>query len=502
MDKVSETWTTAGVQAIFEIQTRESVESKDLIVPTALDAGLVHTPVCGLGWRFAVKIDRSSAQTVVVSDSGEVIQSYQVQLYFDPHLIGAAKYGELTLEVQVGHLIPTVEIVPIKFHLPTGDPRNAANLGLHTYPGNARPPRVTVTITFSPTLGLTLPTPLDHRIERALEETLEGEELVDIKFYAFSRRDRSQPQSPSESTFDEYSYELDSDLDSDQEIDAAPPPKTTKIEAEKADPAGRFARRGRVVVVKDTAYKTLKALLMYLYTGEIHFRSLRSNPEPAEASSRVQGPICSPKSMYRLADKLQLGLDELKMLSQARISASLAESNILEEVFSSFTSTYPVIQELEVGILTSNFSKKAAEGLRAMCVFKLRSDRQAPLPLPTPPAHHHLHIINMGVTIEVLKQGDGVRFPQRGDHVTIHYVGTLLNGDKFDSSRDRGNPFETEIGVGKVIKGWDEGVPQLSIGTKAKLTVTPDFAYGSRGFPPVIPPNSTLCFEVELLGIN
>ncbi|CAK5279701.1 unnamed protein product [Mycena citricolor] len=401
MDRLSETWTTTGVQAIFEIQTRETVESKDLIVPTALGAGLVHTPVCGLGWRFSVKIDRSSAQTVVVSDSGEAIQSYQVQLYFDPHLIGAAKYGELTLEVQVGHLIPTVEIVPIKFRLPTSDPRHTANLGLHTYPGNARPPRVTVTITFSPTLGLTLPTPLDHRIERALGETLEGEELVDIKFYAFSRRDRSQPQSrapppslpifeliyrtfvsghgfsesvpcdldidqPSESTFDEYSYELDSDLDSDQEIDAAPPPKTMKIEAEKADTAGRFARRGRVVVVKDTAYKTLKALLMYLYTGEIHFRSLRSNPEPAEASSRVQGPICSPKSMYRLADKLQLGLDELKMLSQARISASLAESNILEEVFSSFTSTYPVIQELEVGILTSNFSKKAAEGLRAM----------------------------------------------------------------------------------------------------------------------------------------
>ncbi|KAI3606401.1 macrolide-binding protein fkbp12 [Moniliophthora roreri] len=88
------------------------------------------------------------------------------------------------------------------------------------------------------------------------------------------------------------------------------------------------------------------------------------------------------------------------------------------------------------------------------------------------------------------------------DKVSIHYVGTLLDGKKFDSSRDRGAPFETEIGVGKVIKGWDEGVPKLSLGEKAILTASPDYAYGARGFPPVIPPNSTLRFEVELLKIN
>jgi len=109
----------------------------------------------------------------------------------------------------------------------------------------------------------------------------------------------------------------------------------------------------------------------------------------------------------------------------------------------------------------------------------------------------------MGVTIERLVPGkkDGV-FPKTGDKVTIHYVGTLKNGDVFDSSRDRGIPFETEIGVGKVIKGWDEGVKKLSVGEKANLTCTPDYAYGSRGFPPVIPPNATLNFEVELLKIT
>jgi len=108
----------------------------------------------------------------------------------------------------------------------------------------------------------------------------------------------------------------------------------------------------------------------------------------------------------------------------------------------------------------------------------------------------------MGVTVEPLTSGDGENFPKRGDTVTIHYVGTLADGKKFDSSRDRKDPFITQIGVGKVIKGWDEGVPQLSLGQKANLIVTPDFAYGARGFPPVIPPNSTLRFEVELLKIN
>ncbi|KAJ0420079.1 peptidyl-prolyl cis-trans isomerase [Aspergillus carlsbadensis] len=109
----------------------------------------------------------------------------------------------------------------------------------------------------------------------------------------------------------------------------------------------------------------------------------------------------------------------------------------------------------------------------------------------------------MGVTVEAISAGDGVTFPKKGDVVTIHYVGTLASdGSKFDSSRDRGDPFVTQIGVGKVIRGWDEGVPQLSLGQKAVLTCTPDYAYGARGFPPVIPPNSTLKFEVELLKIN
>ncbi|ORY22763.1 hypothetical protein BCR39DRAFT_550884 [Naematelia encephala] len=110
--------------------------------------------------------------------------------------------------------------------------------------------------------------------------------------------------------------------------------------------------------------------------------------------------------------------------------------------------------------------------------------------------------IRMGVTVDTISPGDGKTFPQVGDTVHIHYVGTLQDGSTFDSSRDRGSPFITAIGVGRVIRGWDEGVPKLSLGEKANLTITPDYGYGPRGFPPVIPPNSTLKFEVELLKIT
>ncbi|KAF3926991.1 hypothetical protein ABW20_dc0109459 [Dactylellina cionopaga] len=108
----------------------------------------------------------------------------------------------------------------------------------------------------------------------------------------------------------------------------------------------------------------------------------------------------------------------------------------------------------------------------------------------------------MGVEKEILRPGNGTDFPKQGDKVQIHYTGTLTNGKKFDSSTDRGQPFATKIGVGQVIKGWDEGVPTMSLGEKAKLTISSDYAYGEKGFTNLIPPNSTLIFEMELLKIN
>ncbi|XP_054451958.1 peptidyl-prolyl cis-trans isomerase FKBP1A-like [Anoplopoma fimbria] len=108
----------------------------------------------------------------------------------------------------------------------------------------------------------------------------------------------------------------------------------------------------------------------------------------------------------------------------------------------------------------------------------------------------------MGVEVETIRPGDGRTYPQKGQKVAVHYVGTLTNGKQFDSSRDRGEPFKFSIGCGQVIRAWDEGVARMSVGEVAKLTCSPDYAYGPAGYPPVIPGNSTLLFEVELLGLS
>jgi FKBP-type peptidyl-prolyl cis-trans isomerase len=89
-----------------------------------------------------------------------------------------------------------------------------------------------------------------------------------------------------------------------------------------------------------------------------------------------------------------------------------------------------------------------------------------------------------------------------GKKVSVHYTGTLTSGQKFDRSLDRGRPFQFVLGAGQVIKGWDQGVAGMKVGGKRKLTIPPDLGYGTRGFPPVIPPNSTLIFEVELLAVG
>ena len=105
-----------------------------------------------------------------------------------------------------------------------------------------------------------------------------------------------------------------------------------------------------------------------------------------------------------------------------------------------------------------------------------------------------------GLQIEEVKLGEG-DIATSGQFVSVHYTGWLTNGEKFDSSKDRDEPFEFPLGQQNVIAGWDEGVQGMKVGGVRKLTIPPELGYGARGAGGVIPPNATLVFEVELLDI-
>jgi len=110
-----------------------------------------------------------------------------------------------------------------------------------------------------------------------------------------------------------------------------------------------------------------------------------------------------------------------------------------------------------------------------------------------------LETLPSGLKFSIDHPGTGAQ-PVHGQTVSVHYTGWLTDGTKFDSSRDRGTPFQFPLGLGRVIRGWDEGVAAMKMGEKRTLVIPPDLGYGARGAGGVIPPNATLVFQVELLG--
>ena len=153
-----------------------------------------------------------------------------------------------------------------------------------------------------------------------------------------------------------------------------------------------------------------------------------------------------------------------------------------------FVSTYSLV--LCLGVLTSACAKKEDAPV---------SNKPASVPATAVPAQPVAEVTEL--KMEDIKVGIGA-VAEAGKSVTVHYTGWLTNGTKFDSSKDHGQPFTFHLGGGEVIKGWDQGVAGMKVGGVRKLTIPPNLGYGARGAGGVIPPNATLVFEVELLGVQ
>lgn len=151
--------------------------------------------------------------------------------------------------------------------------------------------------------------------------------------------------------------------------------------------------------------------------------------------------------------------------------------------------------------LLAVFAMAAASPSGSAWPLKRENKKEAQQAYPLGPDAEGYYTSSTGLKFQDVRKGDGPR-PRQGQTVVVHYTGWLTNGQKFDSSVDRGQPFEFVLGAGNVIKGWDEGVKGMHIGGQRRLLIPPQLGYGAQGAGDAIPPNSKLLFDVQLLGVK
>ncbi|KAK0200147.1 hypothetical protein DFS33DRAFT_1387312 [Desarmillaria ectypa] len=381
-----------------------------------ISPGLHHSPRCGWGWKFSTEYGNE----LFSQDCAKLVA------YFDYAPPGGTDFLGPSLTVSGAISGPSVtHSLGDKVDIKLG-PSSAPQIVKRTL-GSCHLPitdavftlEFTVTFPFHETIfsPIDTKTTFSSRASRALRDTIETGELIDTKFYLFSRRlGEGQAYCPKAlfsssrvilgasdyidillggSAFSEskevdidepidiqagdYSYEADSDLESDDgyesETVAYGVAGSSNWGSQSSASTKTHPRLGRVCVLKDIAYKTFKALLVYLYTEDITFTAIKSKTSPPSNF----GPGCSPKSMYRLADMINHA--PLKKLALANLQTQLTKENICSEVFSEFTSWYPEIQDMEVKFTLEHWMDPVVQKDRK-AMFKRMVDGQFPYAWP------------------------------------------------------------------------------------------------------------------------